>query len=54
LQSRAAGAEGVGQAATEAFVASFVAILVIDFFLGMLLINLHDYYWNSGATRSML
>ena len=29
-----AGAEGVGRAATEAFVYSFIAILVLDFFLG--------------------
>ena len=32
-----AGAEGVGEAATQAFVYGFVAILVIDFFLGFLL-----------------
>jgi phospholipid/cholesterol/gamma-HCH transport system permease protein len=32
-----AGAEGVGRAATEAFVLSFVAILVIDFFLALFL-----------------
>lgn len=31
-----AGAEGVGRAATEAFVFSFVAILVLDFFLGII------------------
>lgn len=31
-----AGAEGVGKAATEAFVFSFVAILVLDFFLGII------------------
>jgi phospholipid/cholesterol/gamma-HCH transport system permease protein len=30
-----AGAEGVGRAATEAFVYSFVAILVVDFFLAL-------------------
>lgn len=30
-----AGAEGVGRAATEAFVYSFVAILILDFFLGI-------------------
>jgi phospholipid/cholesterol/gamma-HCH transport system permease protein len=30
------GAEGVGQAATEAFVASFVVILVLDFFLSLI------------------
>jgi phospholipid/cholesterol/gamma-HCH transport system permease protein len=33
-----AGAEGVGRAATEAFVYSFIAILVIDFIIG--------YLWN--------
>ncbi|MFN0051562.1 MAG: MlaE family ABC transporter permease [Planctomycetales bacterium] len=32
-----AGAEGVGRAATEAFVYSFVAILVLDFFLGIII-----------------
>jgi len=31
-----AGAEGVGRAATEAFVFSFVAILTLDFFLGII------------------
>jgi phospholipid/cholesterol/gamma-HCH transport system permease protein len=40
-----AGAEGVGRASTEAFVASFVAILVLDFFLGLLLINLYELYF---------
>ncbi len=38
LNSRA-GAEGVGQAATEAFVASFVAILVLDLFLSLILLR---------------
>uniref|UniRef100_A0A7C2P1E9 ABC transporter permease n=1 Tax=Schlesneria paludicola TaxID=360056 RepID=A0A7C2P1E9_9PLAN len=33
------GAEGVGRAATEAFVYSFVAILVLDFFLGVILLK---------------
>ncbi len=32
-----AGAEGVGRATTEAFVASFIAILVLDFFLAVLM-----------------
>lgn len=40
-----AGAEGVGRAATRAFVLSFIAILVLDFFLAMLLNNLYDYLW---------
>ena len=34
-----AGAEGVGRAATEAFVFSFVTILVIDFLLGTFLME---------------
>lgn len=44
-----AGAEGVGRAATRAFVLSFIAILVLDFFLAMFLNNLYDYLWPSGA-----
>jgi phospholipid/cholesterol/gamma-HCH transport system permease protein len=40
FQSRP-GAEGVGRAATEAFVVSFVAILALDFFLALFLSNLH-------------
>jgi phospholipid/cholesterol/gamma-HCH transport system permease protein len=46
-----AGAEGVGRAATEAFVASFIAILVLDFFLAMFLNNLHDFLWPSVGAR---
>ncbi len=34
------GAEGVGRAATEAFVASFIAILALDFILALLTIQL--------------
>ena len=37
--------------ATESFVASFIAILTIDFFLGMFLINLHDYFWRRARRR---
>ncbi len=44
-----AGAEGVGRAATRAFVLSFIAILVLDFFLAMFLNNLYDYLWPSAA-----
>lgn len=40
-----AGAEGVGRAATESFVFSFVAILVIDFFLGIFLSALYYILW---------
>lgn len=53
LNSRA-GAEGVGRAATESFVASFIVILAIDFFLGMFLIQAFDVYFHGGAQRSML
>src|SRR5438105_4811334 len=38
-----AGAEGVGRAATEAFVFSFVAILTLDFFLGILCNGLYPW-----------
>lgn len=40
-----AGAEGVGKAATEAFVLSFVAILILDFFLGILFDTLHTLWY---------
>ena len=37
-----AGAEGVGKAATEAFVFSFVSILVLDLFVGFLYLGLQQ------------
>ena len=40
-----AGAEGVGRAATEAFVYSFIAILILDFFLGMLQTSVYYLIW---------
>jgi phospholipid/cholesterol/gamma-HCH transport system permease protein len=40
-----AGAEGVGRAATEAFVLSFVTILVIDFFMALFFNTLHSLLW---------
>lgn len=40
-----AGAEGVGKAATESFVYSFVTILVLDFALGALFMNLYYVLW---------
>jgi phospholipid/cholesterol/gamma-HCH transport system permease protein len=40
-----AGAEGVGRAATESFVASFIGILVIDFFLGVFLNDLYYFIY---------
>jgi phospholipid/cholesterol/gamma-HCH transport system permease protein len=39
------GAEGVGRAATEAFVLSFIAILALDFFLSIFLSNLSNLLW---------
>jgi phospholipid/cholesterol/gamma-HCH transport system permease protein len=44
-----AGAEGVGRAATNAFVTSFVAVLTLDFFLALFLNNLHDLIWSKGG-----
>jgi phospholipid/cholesterol/gamma-HCH transport system permease protein len=46
-----AGAEGVGQAATTAFVQSFVMIIVLDLFLSILLDNVYSLIW---PTSSML
>ncbi len=44
------GSEGVGRAATQAFVRSFIAILIIDFLLAMFLNMVHDRLWpRSGA-----
>jgi phospholipid/cholesterol/gamma-HCH transport system permease protein len=40
-----AGAEGVGKAATRAFVSAFVTILALDFFLGLFLNNLRGTIW---------
>jgi phospholipid/cholesterol/gamma-HCH transport system permease protein len=41
-----AGAEGVGRAATRAFVAAFMVILALDFFLGLFLNSLRQSIWN--------
>ena len=40
-----AGAEGVGRAATEAFVFSFIAILFLDFVLGLGWNNVYRQIW---------
>ena len=40
-----AGAEGVGRAATAAFVHSFVVILVLDLLLGILMDNIYFVLW---------
>ncbi len=46
-----AGAEGVGRAATNAFVHSFVLILVLDLFLSMGLNNVHDFFRPEGPRK---
>jgi phospholipid/cholesterol/gamma-HCH transport system permease protein len=43
------GAEGVGRAATSAFVVSFVMILVLDLLLGIVLNTVYYYYWPEGT-----
>lgn len=49
-----AGAEGVGRASTESFVSSFIAILVLDFILGLFLTELLDRFLGSGGGRSLV
>jgi len=44
-----AGAVGVGQAATEAFVYSFLAILVLDFFLVLALNGIETIMWPDAS-----
>lgn len=39
------GAEGVGKACTESFVASFLCILMLDFFLALLLAGIYESIW---------
>ena len=41
------GAEGVGNAATTAFVQSFVLIIMLDQFLSIILDNIYEYLWPS-------
>lgn len=45
------GAAGVGRAATEAFVISFVAIIVIDFVLAMLANSIYDMIWPTAMQK---
>jgi len=44
-----AGAEGVGRACTDAFVASFVSILTIDFFMAVFLNSLYKVLWGGKS-----
>ena len=41
----ARGAQGVGQACTESFVAGFVVILILDFFIALALKGAYEYIW---------
>ena len=45
-----AGAEGVGRAATEAFVYSFIAILFLDFVIGIAWNGVYKAIWPSTQT----
>jgi phospholipid/cholesterol/gamma-HCH transport system permease protein len=45
-----AGAEGVGRAATEAFVYSFIAILFLDFCIGIVWNKTYKIIWPESAT----
>ncbi|MBP88704.1 MAG: ABC transporter permease [Planctomycetaceae bacterium] len=44
------GAEGVGRAATAAFVYSFVMILILDLFLGVLINSVYYTFWPEGVS----
>lgn len=48
-----AGSAGVGEAATEAFVVSFIAILALDFFLSLLIDHAHDLLWPGSGPRHL-
>lgn len=45
------GAAGVGRAATEAFVVSFVAIIILDFVLAMFSNSVHDLLWPDAQAK---
>ncbi|MCK5488875.1 MAG: ABC transporter permease [Gemmatimonadetes bacterium] len=45
------GAQGVGRSCTEAFVASFIAIMVLDFFLALVANTLHEMF---GMARRLV
>jgi phospholipid/cholesterol/gamma-HCH transport system permease protein len=51
MNSRA-GAEGVGKAATSAFVWSFMSILVLDFFLALFFNNLYQAIWPDNSIKT--
>jgi phospholipid/cholesterol/gamma-HCH transport system permease protein len=51
--SSTGGAQGVGRAATEAFVLSFIFILALDLFLGLFLNQLYYIIWPGAAARRL-
>ena len=46
-----AGAEGVGRAATEGFVLSFVSILALDFLMALGLNSIHNMIWPATGAK---
>ena len=48
------GAEGVGQAATQSFVLSFIAILALDFLLTVFLNSTYYMIWPNTVTLGMV
>jgi phospholipid/cholesterol/gamma-HCH transport system permease protein len=44
------GAQGVGRACTESFVASFITILVMNFFTAMFMNSLYQILWPGGGS----
>ncbi len=48
------GAEGVGRAATDSFVTSFVAIIVLNFFLAKFLKDLYDLLYSSAMAGGVM
>ena len=51
INGKDSGAEGVGRAATQAFVLSFVAILVVNFFLSLFFNQMRSLLWGDQPLR---
>lgn len=49
-----AGAEGVGRAATESFVVSFMLILILDFLLNVLINTFYQVVWSNNPTLAVV
>ncbi len=49
-----AGAEGVGRAATESFVVSFMLILILDFLLNVLINTFYQVVWSNNPTLAVI